>query len=460
MNLFESVEASNRARHQPLAARMRPRRLSDYVGQQHLVGPGQLLRRMIDSGTLGSLILSGPPGTGKTTLAGVIAAETGSAFRTLSATSGGVKDVREAIAWAADEIAAGAPRPILFIDEIHRFSRSQQDALLPDVESGTVSLIGATTSNPHFAVNPALISRSQVFMLQPIAPEDIVALLRRAWTSKEGLRRGASEITDDAITTLAIGCGGDARRALTALEIASGSGVGTLLDRDQIVASMGDSIAGYDAAGDDHYDLTSAMIKSIRGSDVDAAIYWLARMLEGGEDVRFLTRRLVILASEDVGNADPQALPLAVACMQACEFVGLPECQLTLSQTVAYLALAPKSNSATSAISQARHDVRTKPLIAVPAALRDTHYKAAASMGSGQNYVSAHHSVSGIVAGEHFGNHPAYYQPVGRGAEAEMARRLDRIRKKLRGEKNSTGEPGPPEPPAGETQSPPPPSKW
>lgn len=436
-SLFDNQERNNRRRHQPLAARMRPTRLDQYVGQQHLLSPGALLHRMIRSGRLGSIILSGPPGTGKTTLAQVIAVETGSTLRTLSAVSSGVKELREVLSWAADKIAAGDNRPVLFIDEIHRFSKSQQDALLPDVESGTVSLIGATTSNPHFAVNPALISRSQVFLLQPIAPEDIASLCRRAITSPDGLNLAIETFTQPAIAAIADACGGDARRALTALEIAAGSrevdqrGDAAAIDVDQVMECLGGHMAGYDATGDDHFDLASALIKSIRGSDVDAAIYWLARMLEGGEDIRFLTRRLVISASEDIGNADPAALPMAVACMQACEFIGLPECQLTLSQTVAYLSLAPKSGAATSAIGHARSDVRDKPAIPVPAALRDTHYAAAAKLGSGEGYVSAHHSRDGIVAGEHFGNHPPYYQPVDRGFEQTLAERLTDIRHRL-----------------------------
>lgn len=409
---------------------MRPRSLAQYVGQSHLLADGELLRRMIDSRTLGSVILYGPPGTGKTTLAIVIAAEIGATMRTLSATSSGVKDVREVLAWAADEVAGGGSRPILFIDEIHRFNRSQQDALLPDVESGTVSLIGATTSNPHFAVNPALLSRSQLFQLLPIAPEEIAVLLRRAITDPDGLGLAAGSATDDAIEAVADACGGDARRALTAIEIAMGSRVGKQpVDAAAVMSSLGSRVCGYEGTGDDHYDLASALIKSIRGSDVDAAIYWLARMLEGGEDIGFLTRRLVIAASEDIGNADPAALPMAVACMQACEFIGLPECQLTLSQTVAYLSLAPKSGAATSAISSARSDVRDKALIEVPSALRDTHYRGAESLGSGEGYVAAHRSPEGIVAGEHFGNHPSYYRPVDRGFEAEMRSRKDEIRR-------------------------------
>lgn len=439
-SLFDQAETAARVQAQPLAARMRPRSLAEYVGQSHLLGAGQLLERMIRAGRIGSVVLYGPPGSGKTTLAELLAVETGSQIRSLSAVTSGVKEIRDAISWAVDIVSRGDRAPLLFVDEIHRFNRSQQDALLPDVEAGTLSLVGATTSNPYFAINGALLSRSQLFALRPLSVEEITELLRRAIRDPErGLGRYKIEADDDALAFLAKACEGDARRALSALEIAVLSDVSAAgqtrpirLTKELARQSYGDQQIGYDATGDDHYDLASALIKSIRGSDVDASIYWLARMLEGGEDIRFLCRRLVILASEDVGNADPRALTLAVSAMQACEFIGLPECQLTLSQTVAYLALAPKSNAATVAIGAARKDVRENRVLPVPISLRDSHYPGGKQLGHGADYQYSHNHPDGVVAQDYLGVQRDYYQPVDRGYEAELAERLRQLRKKLR----------------------------
>ncbi len=433
-SLFAGVEEDNLERIQPLAARMRPRRLAELVGQQHVLGEGKLLRRMIDARRLGSIILSGPPGTGKTTLAHLLAIETGGQLRSLSAVSSGVKDVREVLSWATDLVASGGPRPLLFIDEIHRFSKSQQDALLPDVEAGVVSLIGATTSNPFFAVNGALLSRSQLFQLEALSSDDIASLLKRAISDSErGLGGTKVSVDDEAIEYLSKACEGDARRALSALEIAvlSCEDRAGRVTREIAIESLGHRLGGYDATGDDHYDLASALIKSIRGSDVDAAIYWLARMLEGGDDIRFLCRRLVILASEDIGNADPQALVIAVAAMQACEMVGLPEAQLILSQTVAYLSLAPKSNAATMAIGSARRDVREQEIVPVPKHLRDSHYAGAKQIGHGDGYEYAHNHDGGVAAQDYLGVNRTYYEPVDRGFEKELQLRLEKIKKRL-----------------------------
>ncbi|EMI22243.1 replication-associated recombination protein A [Rhodopirellula maiorica SM1] len=322
----------------------------------------------------------------------------------------------------------------MFVDEIHRFSKSQQDALLPDVEEGIVALIGATTSNPYFAVNGALLSRSQLFGLESLTPEEIRTLIERALRDGErGLGDLKPQVDEDAIVYLSQACEGDARRALSTLEIAvrSSGKKNPKVTRETIIESIGSRLGGYDASGDDHYDLASALIKSIRGSDVDASVYWLARMLEGGEDIRFLCRRLVILASEDIGNADPTALTIAVSAMQACEFVGLPESQLTLSQTVAYLALAPKSNAATTAISAARKDVREKQVIPVPKHLRDAHYGGAKSMGHGQGYQYSHQAEDGIAEQDYLGVDRTYYEPVDRGFEQTLRTRMEEIRKRL-----------------------------
>ena len=435
MSLFETAEAENRRRAQPLAARMRPRSLAEFVGQEHFLGEGKLLWRLIKADRLTALLFYGPPGTGKTALANILAVETRCRFRQLNAVTSGVKELRQVLDEARDALSAEGTRTLLFIDEIHRFNKSQQDALLADVEDGTVVLVGATTANPFFAVNSALVSRSRVFEFQPLAEHDVKLLIQRALADRErGLGDHTVHLHDDALEFLAATCDGDARQALSALEIGVLS-----TDRQPVeftlelaAESVQRKAVTYDRDGDSHYDAASALIKSIRGSDPDAAIYWLARMLEGGEEVRFLTRRLVILASEDIGNADPQALPLAVAAMQACEFVGLPECQLNLAQAVAYLACAPKSNAATVAIGEARTDVREGRTLPVPMHLRDKSYAGAQRLGHGAGYEYAHDAPDAIAAQDHLGVEREYYRPVDRGFEAELAERLATIRAKLR----------------------------
>lgn len=423
-----SVAATERLRAQaPLAARMRPRTLDDIVGQRHLVAKGSPLRVLIEADRLSSVIFWGPPGTGKTTLAEVVALTTQRYFERLSAVSAGVKDVRESIERAAERLGQFGKGTIVFIDEIHRFSTSQQDALLPSVESGVITLIGATTENPYFEINSPLRSRSTLFRLEPLLVEDVRTLLDRG-----ALAEGV-QVEGDALDALATRCGGDARQALTALEVACAlaSEKKEVLTTKHVDAALGVSALRY--GRDDHYDVVSAFIKSIRGSDPQAGLFWLARMLESGDDPKFIARRLVILASEDVGMADPNALVVAVAAATALEHVGLPEAQLNLAQAVVYLATAPKSNRVALAIWAAREDVRKGVFSEVPAHLRDGHYQAAKEFGHGVGYIYPHDDPSGWVSQQYLpdqakgsiSRQTSYYTPSDHGLEAEIAERIE-----------------------------------
>jgi putative ATPase len=435
IDLFHEVHEANLRKAQPLAARMRPRGVDEFVGQEHFFGPGKLLRRMLQADRLSSVIFYGPPGTGKTALAHVIAQQTQCHFRPLNAVAAGIKEVRDLLREARRELEGGGPRTILFVDELHRFNRAQQDVLLPDVEEGIVILIGATTQNPFFAVNSPLLSRSQIFTFKPLTREQIKLLVRRAVTdAARGLGHLAVNLHEDALDFLAEMSDGDARRALTALEVGVLSAASQPVDFTLAVAqdSIQRKLLDFDPTGDTHYDLASAFIKSMRGSDPDAAIYWLARMLESGEDPRFIARRIVICASEDIGNADPQALLVAVAAMQATDFVGLPECQLSLAQAVTYLATAPKSNASSRAIWKAADDVRKGRTLPVPAHLRDAHYQGAAQLGHGAEYQYSHDFAGGWVEQAYLPEARVYYEPVDRGYEAELRRRLEALRQSQR----------------------------
>jgi putative ATPase len=417
---------------------MRPQTIDEFVGQRHFLGPGKLLRRMLDAGRLGSLIFYGPPGCGKTALARIVAGHTRGRFATVNAVASGTKELREILDAAARAVEEGEPPTVLFVDEIHRFNKAQQDVLLPDIESGLVVLIGATTQNPFFALNAPLLSRSALFAFEPLAEDDVVLLLRRAVDDADrGLGSLGLAVDDDAIRFLARTSDGDARRALTALEVAAKSlpEGDRRLSLDVARDSVQRKVMNFDPTGDTHYDLASALIKSMRGSDPDAAVYWLARMLESGEDPRFIARRIVICASEDVGNADPQALGVATAMLQAVEFVGLPECGLALAQAAVYIACAPKSNAVTMALADARAEIRDGRTLAVPKHLRDAHYPGAAQLGHGTDYQYSHDFPGGWVDQAYLPESRLYYVPTDRGFEAVIRERLDELRKRRSGRK-------------------------
>lgn len=441
MNLFERQERAHREQALPLAARMRPRNLDEYVGQSHFLGPGKLLRRMLQARRLQSVIFYGPPGCGKTSLARIISRHIDAQFVQLNATMIGVKELRAALDEARERLETSGRKTVLFLDELHRFNRSQQDSLLPDVENGVISLVGATTQNPFFSLVAPLISRSQVFEFKPLTREEVAQLLKSALSDSErGLAKTGVTATDEALRFLAEVSDGDARRALNAVEIGAMSltGDSRILDLDVAQESIQKKAVQYDRDGDDHYDAASALIKSIRGSDPDAALYWLARMLEAGEDPRFLARRIVIAASEDIGNADPMAVVLAQSVASGVEFIGLPEGRILLAQAVAYLACSPKSNAAYMAIDAALNDVRTQGVIPVPMHLRDSHYKGAAKLGHGEGYQYAHNSAEGWVDQDYLGVDRTYYQPTDRGHEQQFKQRLEQLRARR---KNSESEP-------------------
>lgn len=424
-----------------MASRLRPRTLDEVVGQQHIIGKGKLLYRAIKADQLGSIIFYGPPGTGKTTLAKVIANTTSADFKQINATVAGKKDMEEVVKHAQDMLGMYGKRTILFVDEIHRFNKSQQDYLLPFVEDGTLILIGATTENPYFEVNGALISRSLIFELKPLEKEDIKELIRRAVSDKErGMGSFQGEIDEDALEFLADAANGDARAALNGVELGilttERAADGKIhLDLEAAQECIQKRAVRYDKNGDNHYDTISAFIKSMRGSDPDAAVYYLARMLYAGEDIKFIARRIMICAAEDVGNADPQALCVAVAASQAVERVGMPEAQIILSQAVSYVATAPKSNAACNAVFAAMEAVKNTRTEAVPPHLQDSHYKGAAKMGKGQGYQYAHDFPNHYVKQQYLPDGlvgTVFYEPSDMGHEKEIRAHMEKIRREAK----------------------------
>jgi putative ATPase len=437
LNMFTQAARARADRHAPLAAKMRPRSLEEFVGQGHIVGPDTALRRAIEEDRVPSMVLWGPPGSGKTTLARIIASMTGAHFETVSAVSSGVADLRRVVAEAAARLGESGQRTILFIDEIHRFNKSQQDVVLPHVEDGTITLIGATTENPSFEVISPLLSRSRVFTLEPLSAEQVEGILRRALDDEErGIASVKVTIDDETLHALAEIAGGDARIALNALELAAqtakpGAKGRRIITRREIEEALQKRAALYDRAGDWHYDIISAFIKSLRGSDPDAALYWLARMLDGGEDPLFVARRLVILAAEDVGLADPQALQVAVAAQQAVHFIGMPEGFFPLAEATLYLATAPKSNSVGEAYMRAMQDAQATPTEPVPLHLRNAPTPLMKGMGYGRDYQYDH-----AFPGHHSGqthlpdklSKRRYYNPGSLGYEKRIAEWLQRLK--------------------------------
>ncbi|NIA17243.1 MAG: AAA family ATPase [Planctomycetes bacterium] len=436
--LFSPGEQTQLDANAPLAMRMRPASLDEFIGQEHFIGQDKLLRRMLLAGTLSSVIFYGPPGVGKTSLASIIANYTKAKFHYLSAPAAGVNDIRQIIARAKDLLITSKTKTVLFIDEIHRFSRTQQDVLLDDVESGIIILVGATTENPFFSINSPLISRSTVFQFEPLSETEIIMLLKNAISNREkGLGRFNIEADEDALKFLAVMSDGDGRRALNALE------VGVLsqkrdrnikFDLKSAMESIQQKSILYNAAGDTHYDLASALQKSMRGSDPDATVYWLARLIAGGEDPRFIARRIAVCAAEDVGNADPVATILAAAAVQIAEFIGLPEAQLPLAQAAIYIACSPKSNSSASAISAAMADVKSGSTIPVPKHLRDSHYPAAKEMGIGLGYKYPHDYPEGFVEQDYLGEKKNYYHPKDIGREKNLKDYLQKLRILVQGD--------------------------
>ena len=452
-DLWDRQKQANFRTAEPLALRMRPRSLDEFVGQEHFLAEGKLLRRMLEADRISSVVFYGPPGTGKTTLAELIARYSNRDFERSNAAAVGVREVRDLLGRARSRLENDRVGTIFFLDEIHRFNRAQQDVLLEDVERRIITLIGATTENPFFSINSPLVSRSQIFQFEPLDEPAITALLRRAMSDEDrGYGNLDLRVTDEAIAHWAKTCDGDARRALTALEVAVlSSGAEATKAPDDAHPPLGGRPEGppappieidldaaqesiqlkavvYDATGDEHYDAASALIKSMRGSDPDAAVYWLARMLVAGEDPRFVARRIAILASEDIGNADPRAISVAAAAYDITERVGMPECQLTLAQAAIYMATAPKSNASAMAVWTAMKDVREGRTVPVPRHLRDGHYAGAKQLGNAEGYKYAHDSPTGYVDQDYLGVDKCFYKPTERGYEQRIAQYLQWVR--------------------------------